>query len=139
MKSLCISGLFTCLLAFAACEKAEELPPERKLAGEYQLADLVVVNSGNGVPQKQENLNVLINLVYLYENGTFSMADQENRETINGFWNQKDDFLVFHQENEGDFFLRISQHEGNKLELDQRFESRNGLAAGSVFYEYIKK
>lgn len=139
MKSLCISGLFTCLVTFAACEKAEELPPEWKLTGEYQLADLVVVNSGEGVPLKQEDLNVLNNLVYLYENGTFSMADQENRETIKGFWNRKDDILVFHPENERDFFLRVLQHEGSKLELEQRFESGKGLATGAIYYEFIKK
>ncbi|MFK5981517.1 MAG: hypothetical protein QM499_01285 [Flavobacteriaceae bacterium] len=112
---------------------------DAKLFGEFELLDLMIVNSQNGSPQKEENLTILGNELVLKDNGSFISATEMNEDVQQGIWQSKNDKLILMFENGMEFNFKILEIKDDAIELKQEFEAKENYSNGNIYYTFIKE
>ncbi|MDL5512939.1 hypothetical protein QSE00_14020 [Arenibacter sp. M-2] len=112
---------------------------DAKLFGEFELLDLMIVNSQNGSPQKEGNLIILGNELVLKDNDSFISVTEMNEDVQQGIWQSKNDKLILMFENGMEFNFKILEIKDDAIELEQEFEAKENYSSGNIYYTFIKE
>lgn len=133
------------LTVLVSCSKNDDVSidtvsnNDAKLFGEFELLDLMIVNSENGSPQKKENLIILGNELALKDDGSFISATEMNEDVQQGIWQLKADKLILMFENGIEFNFKILEIKDDAIELEQEFEAKKNYSSGNIYYTFIKQ
>lgn len=133
------------LTVLVSCSKNDDVSidavsnNDAKLFGEFELLDLMIVNSQNGSPQKEENLIILGNELALKDDGSFISATEMNEDVQQGIWQSKNDKLILMFENGIEFNFKILEIKDDAIELEQEFETKENYSSGNIYYTFIKE
>lgn len=118
------------LTVLVSCSKNDDVSIDTvsnngaKLFGEFELLDLMIVNSQNGSPIKKENLIILGNELALKDDGSFISGTEMNEDVQQGIWQSKADKLILMFENGIEFNFKILEIKDDAIELEQEFEAK---------------
>lgn len=138
-------SILLALTIMVSCNKNDDvsidavLTNDAKLFGEFELLDLMIVNSQNGSPQKEENLIFLGNELVLKDDGSFISATEMNKDVQQGFWQSKSDKLILMFDNGMEFNFKILKIKDDAIELEQEFEAKENYSSGNIYYTFIKE
>lgn len=133
------------LTVLVSCSKNDDVSidtvsnNDAKLFGEFELLDLMIVNSQNGSPIKKENLIILGNELALKDDGSFISGTEMNEDVQQGIWQSKADKLILMFENGIEFNFKILEIKDDGIELEQEFEAKKNYSSGNIYYTFIKQ
>ena len=150
MKKLCfifnskkpfiyLIGLLIMSSFYLACGKQElNSGHDQRLIGEFELLDLMIVNSENGKPQKEQNLHVLGNQLILNRNGSLSSFNDLTSKLQIGTWTLNSGKMILTLEDSPEIELNLIKLGEDQMELEQHFEANGNLAEGNISYTFEK-
>jgi hypothetical protein len=124
------------LLTLGSCRKSDKMvvagPSE--LAGDWKLSDLVLVNAGDKIPRKLEELPGLDDLRFIMApDGRLSAGKKEK-----GSWKATKDSILFRFDGEEQLHLKVARLEPAFMVLEYAFIAKDGSHGGTIYYAFAK-
>jgi hypothetical protein len=124
------------LLALGSCRKSDEIARAipNKLAGDWKLSDLMLVNAGDKPPRKLEELPRLNDLrLNMSPDGRLSSGGHGK-----GTWTATKDSISLRFDGEEPLDLKISRLEPRLMVLEYGFDAHDGSQSGTIYYAFAK-
>lgn len=129
-----------CLLGTAlfSCRTNQELSPFERLAGEYELLDMVIINEEGGIPRLSFDIEPDEAHLSLQKDGSFQFVKKEPEESQKGSWAIEGTKLVFSyaKADKVQFHYKITE---TGLELVQSIPGEAGFASSELNLTWVKE